>query len=136
MFALKKHLGKSVVITGSARGLGRSMAERFAGRGSQRGNHRYHDRQRQTDSERNCPYRPGVETLAVRLQCDRQGERKNPDGRRRATLSAEIDILVNNAGVTRDASFMKLSEEYWDMVLDTDLKGVSHLFPGGGEIYA
>lgn len=35
----------------------------------------------------------------------------------------QIDILVNNAGVTRDGLFMRMKDEDWDMVLDTNLKG-------------
>ncbi|WP_042348958.1 3-oxoacyl-[acyl-carrier-protein] reductase [Bacillus massiliigorillae] len=36
----------------------------------------------------------------------------------------KIDILVNNAGVTRDNLLMRMKEEEWDTVLDTNLKGV------------
>lgn len=36
----------------------------------------------------------------------------------------KLDILVNNAGITRDNLIMRMSEEEWDMVLDTNLKGV------------
>ncbi len=36
---------------------------------------------------------------------------------------SRVDILVNNAGVTRDNLSMRLSEDDWDMVLDTNLKG-------------
>ena len=36
----------------------------------------------------------------------------------------KIDILVNNAGITRDSLIMRMGEEYWDRVLDTNLKGV------------
>lgn len=35
-----------------------------------------------------------------------------------------IDILVNNAGITRDNLIVRMSEQDWDMVLDTNLKGV------------
>jgi 3-oxoacyl-[acyl-carrier protein] reductase len=35
-----------------------------------------------------------------------------------------IDILVNNAGITRDNLIVRMSEQEWDMVLDTNLKGV------------
>ena len=35
----------------------------------------------------------------------------------------KVDILVNNAGVTRDGLLMRMSEEDWDTVLDTNLKG-------------
>lgn len=37
--------------------------------------------------------------------------------------TARLDILVNNAGVTRDGLLMRMSEEDWDTVLDTNLKG-------------
>jgi len=37
---------------------------------------------------------------------------------------SKIDILVNNAGITRDNLLVRMSEEDWDMVLDTNLKGV------------
>ncbi|HUZ06752.1 MAG TPA: 3-oxoacyl-[acyl-carrier-protein] reductase [Candidatus Paceibacterota bacterium] len=36
---------------------------------------------------------------------------------------AKVDILVNNAGVTRDGLLMRMSDEDWDMVLNTNLKG-------------
>lgn len=35
-----------------------------------------------------------------------------------------IDILINNAGITRDNLIVRMSEQDWDMVLDTNLKGV------------
>jgi 3-oxoacyl-[acyl-carrier protein] reductase len=35
-----------------------------------------------------------------------------------------VDVLVNNAGITRDGLLMKMSEEDWDAVLDTNLKSV------------
>ncbi|MDI6827121.1 MAG: 3-oxoacyl-[acyl-carrier-protein] reductase [Armatimonadota bacterium] len=35
----------------------------------------------------------------------------------------KVDILVNNAGITRDALILKMSEEDWDLVIDTNLKG-------------
>ena len=40
----------------------------------------------------------------------------------RETLGAEIDVLVNNAGITRDNLLVRLSEDDWDSVLDTNLK--------------
>ncbi len=40
------------------------------------------------------------------------------------TKWSQIDILVNNAGITRDGLLMKMSEEDWDQVLDTNLKSV------------
>jgi 3-oxoacyl-[acyl-carrier protein] reductase len=34
-----------------------------------------------------------------------------------------IDVLINNAGITRDALLLRMKEEQWDAVLDTNLKG-------------
>jgi len=39
----------------------------------------------------------------------------------------KVDILVNNAGVTRDGLSLRMSEEDWDTVLDTNLKGAFHM---------
>ncbi|MGI6369043.1 MAG: 3-oxoacyl-[acyl-carrier-protein] reductase [Ignavibacteria bacterium] len=38
--------------------------------------------------------------------------------------SGRIDFLINNAGITRDGLLMRMSEDNWDAVLDTNLKGV------------
>jgi 3-oxoacyl-[acyl-carrier protein] reductase len=41
-----------------------------------------------------------------------------------------VDILVNNAGLTRDGLAMRMSEEDWDLVLDTNLKGAFSFIQG------
>lgn len=38
----------------------------------------------------------------------------------------KIDILINNAGIVRDKSFLKMSEEEWNLVIDVNLNGVFH----------
>src|SRR5204862_3733970 len=40
-----------------------------------------------------------------------------------AAEAGRVDILVNNAGITRDGLVMRMSEEDWDQVIDTNLKG-------------
>jgi 3-oxoacyl-[acyl-carrier protein] reductase len=42
----------------------------------------------------------------------------------------KIHVLVNNAGITRDRLSMRMSEEDWDIVLDTNLKGAFHFIQG------
>ena len=46
----------------------------------------------------------------------------------RSALEAlgRVDVLVNNAGLTRDGVFVRMSDEQWDEVLDTNLKGAFH----------
>ncbi len=39
----------------------------------------------------------------------------------------DIDVLVNNAGVTRDTLIARMSDEDWDVVLDTNLRGTFHM---------
>lgn len=57
------------------------------------------------------------------------------DGVRRVEAEVgPIDILVNNAGITRDAGFLKMTEDMWEEVMDTNLSSAFHLsklvFPG------
>ena len=52
--------------------------------------------------------------------------RRPPMGRRVQQLVDQygpVEVLVNNAGVTRDNLLMRMSEEEWDTVLNTNLKG-------------
>jgi NAD(P)-dependent dehydrogenase (short-subunit alcohol dehydrogenase family) len=42
----------------------------------------------------------------------------------RARMLEDVDILVNNAGITRTAPFLEQSEEDWDVVIDTNVKGM------------
>jgi 3-oxoacyl-[acyl-carrier protein] reductase len=46
------------------------------------------------------------------------------------TAPGKVDILINNAGVTRDGLLMRMSDEDWDTVLDTNLKGAFLLTKG------
>ena len=44
---------------------------------------------------------------------------------------SQIDILVNNAGITRDMLLMRLKDEDWDAVLQTNLTGTNVLYACG-----
>ena len=119
---MKRHEGKTAIITGSARGLGRSMAERLASEGA---NVVITDimteNAEKTASEISEQY--GVEAVSYGCNVtDRDSVRQLMENV--VEKFGKIDILINNAGVTRDASFMKMTEEAWDMVINTDLKGV------------
>jgi 3-oxoacyl-[acyl-carrier protein] reductase len=113
--------GKVAVITGSARGIGRSVAEKLAQAGAsivitdiltEIGE--------KTAEEISKKY--GVETIFVPgnvVSMESMVELASK------TLEkfGKIDILVNNAGITRDTLFMRMKEEDFDLVLNINLKG-------------
>ncbi|MGL5089225.1 MAG: 3-oxoacyl-[acyl-carrier-protein] reductase [Cetobacterium sp.] len=105
--------GKIALVTGAARGIGRTIVEKLASEGAElviscdmgeatfeQANIR-HEILNVTDRE-------AVKTLIKKI--------KDEFGR--------IDILVNNAGITKDGPFVRMSEDSWDAVIDVNLKGV------------
>lgn len=106
---------KIAVITGGSKGLGRAMAELFADNGATV----------IACSRSPLPYEhKGVESYVLDVaDADKCVEFfefvKEKYGR--------VDILVNNAGITRDAMTHKMTEQMWDDVINTNLKGVFNL---------
>jgi 3-oxoacyl-[acyl-carrier protein] reductase len=113
--------GKSAIVTGGSRGIGRAIVLRLAGQGadvafSYRGNEAA---ARDTTA--------AVEALGRRALAV-QGDVSDPAAAEAvvaAGLAAfgKIDILVNNAGITRDDLIMRMSVEAWREVLETNLFG-------------
>jgi len=116
--------GQVALITGAGRagkGIGRSIALRLAKEGAKIAIADFVPEA--ADSVAKEVTEMGGEALAV------YGSVSNPedvDKMVQATVDkfGKIDILVNNAGITRDNLIMRMSEAEWDMVLDTNLKGV------------
>ncbi len=113
--------GKSAVVTGGSRGLGRAICLRLAEQGadiafSYRGN--------ETAARETAAAIEGFGRRAVVFQGDVK-EPETAEGLVRAALDAfgKIDILVNNAGITRDDLIMRMSLEAWREVLETNLFG-------------
>jgi 3-oxoacyl-[acyl-carrier protein] reductase len=113
--------GKSAIVTGGSRGIGRAIVLRLAGQGadvafSYRGNEAA---ARETTA--------AVEALGRRALAV-QGDVSDPAAAEAvvaAGLAAfgKIDILVNNAGITRDDLIMRMSVQAWREVLETNLFG-------------
>ena len=114
--------GKVAVVTGGTRGIGKAIALALADAGA----------------DVALTYKSSRE-LAEKLVKDitRKGQRGaayRSDGARfdevQVTIEnvvaefKRIDILVNNAGITRDTLLLRMTEEDWDIVLDTNLKSV------------
>ncbi len=114
--------GKVAVVTGASRGIGRAIALELARRGaSVVVNYRS-----SVDAANHVVAAiEGQGGQAVAVQAD-VGDLNQAAQLIEAAIDTfdGIDILVNNAGTTRDQLLMLMSEEDWDVVLRTNLKGV------------
>ena len=114
--------GKTALVTGGSRGLGRAIALAFAGQGADvainyRGN--ADAATAVVDQVR------GMGRRAVAIRGDTSEGREACEGIVKAALDelGTIDILVNNAGITRDNLIMRMDADEWDAVIDTNLSG-------------
>jgi len=111
---------KVAVVTGAGRGIGRAVALAYARMGA----------------DVACVSRTEENSAKVAAEVKDLGRRAWPlavdvsdtvavDAAAKGILelAGRVDILVNNAGVTRDNLLMRMSEEEWDTVLNTNLKG-------------
>src|SRR5213592_4995622 len=100
--------GKTALVTGGSRGIGRAIALELAGAGA-----------RVT-----LGYRSGKEAAEEAGARAVQADVSDPeDARRLVEEAGELDVLVNNAGLTRDGLIARMSDEDWRDVLETNLSG-------------
>jgi len=108
------------VVTGAGRGIGRAIALKFAAEGA----------------DVVCVSRTAENSEKVAAEVRALGRKAwahavnvadstgvNAAAGKILAEAGRVDILVNNAGVTRDGLLMRMSDEDWDTVLDTNLKG-------------
>ena len=104
--------GRTALVTGGSRGIGRAIAAELAEGGAQVV----------------IGYRSGREEAddvagqigGKAIQAD---VAEADDAKRLVDEAGDVDILVNNAGVTRDGLLARMSDEDWDVVIDTNLRG-------------
>ena len=112
------------IVTGGSRGIGRAIALKLAAEGC-RVVVNYQSTAQAAAAVVQEIVNAGGEALAVQADISQaEGAKALVD----AAVNAygTVDILVNNAGIARDALLMRMSEEDWDAVLDTNLKGAFH----------
>src|SRR3954465_3946365 len=124
---------KIAVVTGAGRGIGRAIALKFADEGadvvcvsrSQENSEKIAQDVR-SRGRKAWAYPADVsDTKAVGALCDKI-----------LTETGRVDILVNNAGVTRDGLIMRMSDEDWDLVLNTNLRGAFAFIKGLSRAFA
>jgi 3-oxoacyl-[acyl-carrier protein] reductase len=117
--------GKIAIITGATRGIGKGIAEVFAKHGAQIA-FTYVSSDEQAKE---------VEKLLTSYGVKAKGYKSNAAILKQAEefIAAvvadfgRIDVIVNNAGITRDGLLMRMSEENWDDVINTNLKSVFNI---------
>lgn len=113
--------GKVALITGASRGIGRAIALTFAGYGAKVVVN-YNGSKEKAEEVAEEILRMGGEAIAVPGSVTEYAACGDMID---AAIEqfGRIDILVNNAGITRDNPVIKISEEDFDRVIDTNLKG-------------
>ena len=113
--------GRTAIITGGARGIGKAIAETLAARGA---NIAVVDLRMELAEETatEIATKLGVEAIAIDADVSNQ-ESVKAMVKSAVDKFGQIDILVNNAGITRDGLIMRMKEEDWDLVLNINLKG-------------
>src|SRR5215204_6925799 len=117
----KQFEGKSAIVTGGTRGIGKAIVLELARRGA---NVAFNYARSADEAEK---LRAEIEALGVKAlaaQCDVANTESSADFVKQATAGfGTVDFLVNNAGITRDTLILRMKEDDWDAVIDTNLKG-------------
>ncbi len=117
--------GKTALITGASRGIGKAIARRFAMEGCDIAITNIADDEefKTTISE--------IEAMGVKAIGYVSNAANFADSQRVANEVVKdftrIDILINNAGITRDTLLMRMTEDQWDSVIAVNLKSVFNL---------
>lgn len=117
----KQFEGKTAIVTGGTRGIGKAIVTELARRGC---NVAFNYSKSADEAE---SLKAEIEKLGVKAhaaQCDVSSTEAAAEFVKAVVAEfGTVDYLVNNAGITRDQLIMRMKEDDWDTVIDTNLKG-------------
>jgi len=114
--------GKVAIVTGGSRGIGRAISVTLAQAGADVAIF-YAGNQAAAEETLTQIQQAGRQGIALQVNVA-DAEQVEAAIKQVTTTWGKIDILVNNAGITRDNLLMRMKEEEWDQVINTNLKGV------------
>ncbi|WP_040211546.1 3-oxoacyl-[acyl-carrier-protein] reductase [Clostridium polynesiense] len=122
---------KAAIVTGSSKGIGRAIAIKLASQGLNMVVN-YRSNYMEAENLINEIEGYGVEALAVKADVRLFNEAEQLINEAMKAFG-RIDILVNNAGITQDSLVIRMTEEKFDNVIETNLKGtfncIKHVVP-------
>jgi 3-oxoacyl-[acyl-carrier protein] reductase len=117
----KSFAGRAAIVTGGTRGIGRAIAIELARRGADIA---FNYAQSVAPAEALKAELEAAGVRALAFQCNVGSTEAAAEMVKQVKDAfGRIDFLVNNAGITRDNLILRMKEEDWDEVIDTNLKG-------------
>ena len=122
---MKLLVNKNILITGGSRGIGKSIAELFAQQG---GNvaFTYRSSQEKASALETELKANGIKVKAYQSDASSYAQSEELVNEVLSEFGS-IDVLVNNAGITKDNLLLRMSEEQWDDVINTNLKSIYNM---------
>ncbi|GAA0178160.1 3-oxoacyl-[acyl-carrier-protein] reductase [Clostridium sediminicola] len=114
--------GKTAIVTGASRGIGKAVALKLAEHGANIVIN-YRNSKEAALAVVSEIEQKGVKALAIQADVSKFDEAKDLILKAKEELGS-VDILINNAGVTKDGVLLRMKEEDFDSVIDINLKGV------------
>lgn len=125
--------GKTALITGASRGIGKAVALEYAAQGAHVALVYASNAQAAKDVVSDCETK-GVQARAYQCDVSNFADCEALVKKVMADFPS-LDILVNNAGITADKLIVLMKESDWDSVLDTNLKGSFNMIRHCGPIF-
>ncbi|PYF72352.1 3-oxoacyl-[acyl-carrier-protein] reductase [Pedobacter nutrimenti] len=124
--------GKTALITGASKGIGRKIAEKFAEQGANVAFTYL------SSVEKGQALEQELQSFGTKVKGYRSDASKFDEAEKLiADIVADfgtLDIVVNNAGITKDGLLMRMSEENWDEVMNVNLKSVFNVTKAASKI--